>query len=246
MCHNRLISFERTLEMSEIERLEKIQKLKNKGKELNNLTLVDKAYKQLEMLIITLKLEPGSLWTEKELSEILGLGRMPVREAIQKLAAGHMLKIIPRKGIIVTIVNEEEFYLQLEVRRPLERLLSKRAAMNASDEERQIFLEMADAYEKATIENDGDLAIEIDDAFNALVSECSKNPYAAAAIKPLRTLSRRIYFSKYNVDKKLIKEINYAYCHLMRAIASGDDQLSEKKSDDLLDFVEQLYSRKNN
>ena len=44
------------------------------------------AYLTLESLIVTLKLRPGSLVTEKQLIDLAGHGRTPVREAIQKLS----------------------------------------------------------------------------------------------------------------------------------------------------------------
>ena len=39
----------------------------------------------LEDLIVTLKLPPGSLWSEEALSERIGIGRTPVREAVKRL-----------------------------------------------------------------------------------------------------------------------------------------------------------------
>ncbi len=44
------------------------------------------AYLALEHRIVTLALKPGALVTEKQLIELAGHGRTPVREAIQKLA----------------------------------------------------------------------------------------------------------------------------------------------------------------
>ncbi|MGO7164878.1 GntR family transcriptional regulator, partial [Rhizobium johnstonii] len=44
------------------------------------------AYLALEHLIVTLALKPGALVTEKQLIDMAGHGRTPVREAIQKLA----------------------------------------------------------------------------------------------------------------------------------------------------------------
>ena len=48
-----------------------------------SLTMV--AYEQLEELITTLKLEPGTVLSEAALVDQLGIGRTPIREALQKL-----------------------------------------------------------------------------------------------------------------------------------------------------------------
>ncbi|MCT4507213.1 MAG: GntR family transcriptional regulator [Tepidibacter sp.] len=206
----------------------------------NKETLADSAYKKLETMIITLQLKPGSLWTEKELSELLEIGRMPVREAIQRLDAAHLLTIMPRRGVLVTEQKAEEFFLQLEVRRLLEKLIAIRAAKFATPSERDKFLQLADEYEKATNEKDELKAIEIDNEFNEFIGMCSRNHYATSAVAPLHALSRRLYYMQYNIDLELTKEINYAHCDLMRAVASGDEVLAGEKSDYLLDCVERL------
>ncbi|QZY55930.1 GntR family transcriptional regulator [Crassaminicella profunda] len=213
---------------------------KSKNKE----TLAGIAYKKLETMIITLQLKPGSLWTEKELSELLEIGRMPVREAIQRLDAAHLLTIIPRRGVLVTELKVEEFFLQLEVRRLLEKLIATRAARFATPSERDKFLQLADDYEKVTNEKDELKAIEIDNEFNEFIGVCARNHYAASAISPLHALARRLYYMQYNIDPELTKEINYAHCDLMRAVASGDEILAAEKSDYLLDCVEKLTKLK--
>ena len=60
-------------------------------------TLTDKAYTYLEELIVTLKLPPGSAVSEAMLSKRLGIGRTPIREALQRLARERLVKILPSK-----------------------------------------------------------------------------------------------------------------------------------------------------
>ena len=55
------------------------------GRETNR-SLSDQAYEGLEEMIVTLHLEPGAVLSEAELSEQLGIGRTPIREALQRLA----------------------------------------------------------------------------------------------------------------------------------------------------------------
>ena len=49
-------------------------------------TLTDKAYRALEEEIVTLRIPPGTVVSEAILSRRLGVGRTPVREALQRLA----------------------------------------------------------------------------------------------------------------------------------------------------------------
>ena len=61
--------------------------------------LADIAHSKLEELIVTLELAPGSLWSEAMLSDRIGIGRTPVREAVQRLAWEQLLTIIRRHGV---------------------------------------------------------------------------------------------------------------------------------------------------
>jgi DNA-binding GntR family transcriptional regulator len=101
----------------------------------------------LEELIVTLELPPGSVWSELQLSEKLGIGRTPVREALQRLQAHHLVKILPRLGAQITEINVTQQLLALEVRRVLERLIAEKAARRATPDERQQLLLMADTLE---------------------------------------------------------------------------------------------------
>lgn len=49
-------------------------------------SLAEQAYQILERLIVTLELEPGTLVNERTLIDLTGMGRTPLREAIQRLA----------------------------------------------------------------------------------------------------------------------------------------------------------------
>src|SRR6187200_986831 len=115
------------------------------GTSAARISLSDQAFGALEEMIVTLKLPPGSLWSEATLSESLGIGRTPVREAVQRLAEYHMVVILRRHGIRIAEVNEHEQLLVLETRRELERLISARAARRASVVERKILAAMAQA-----------------------------------------------------------------------------------------------------
>ena len=88
-------------------------------------SLTTTAYEQLEELIVTAELEPGAILSEATLVEQLGIGRTPIREALQKLEREGLIRIMPRKGIEVTDHNPAKQLLMLELRRDLEKLLAR-------------------------------------------------------------------------------------------------------------------------
>src|SRR4051812_17897186 len=73
--------------------------------DLPDLTLTEKAYQQLEELITTLVLPPGMVLGEQNLVQRLGIGRTPIREALQRLARDGLVVVMPRRGILVSEIN---------------------------------------------------------------------------------------------------------------------------------------------
>ena len=95
----------------------------------------DLAYERIKELIITAALPPGALLTEGELAGQLGLGRMPVREAMQRLAQDDLVLIVPRKGSFVLPIQVEDLQKIFELRVTLECLSCQLAAERITEEE---------------------------------------------------------------------------------------------------------------
>jgi DNA-binding GntR family transcriptional regulator len=70
--------------------------------------LSEQARARLEEMIVSLELAPGSIWSEAELSAKLGIGRTPVREALQRLEGDHLVRILRRHGAQITEINVVE------------------------------------------------------------------------------------------------------------------------------------------
>ena len=111
-----------------------------------DMTLTDKAYAQIEELIVTLQLPPGTVLSELVLADRLGIGRTPIREALQRLSRDGLVNILPRRGVLVSEIDLRSQLRLLEVRRELERLMARGAAERASDEERAQFSEIAQRH----------------------------------------------------------------------------------------------------
>jgi DNA-binding GntR family transcriptional regulator len=200
-------------------------------------TLTDQAYRQIEELIVTLQLKPGEVLSEQMLSARLDIGRTPIREALQRLALEGLVTILPRKGILVTDINPRSQLLVLEVRRELERLLSRASAERATAAQRAQFVEIAAGMDKAARGNNSISFMRLDRELNALLVEAGHNDYAARAMKLLQGLSRRFWYMHYRTaaDLPLCARLHAAQA---RAIAQGNARLAARAADDLIDYTE--------
>ena len=210
---------------------------RNSGKLQAPDTLTDQAYRQIEERIVTLRLKPGEVLSEQQLSASLKIGRTPIREALQRLSLEGLVRILPRKGILVSDINPREQLLVLEVRRELERLLCRGGAERATKEEREELDEVARAMDKAGKMSDDIAFMRLDRDLNTLMIETAHNDYAARAMKLLSGLSRRFWYMHYKeaADLPLCARL---HAEQARAIAKGDPARAAKASDQLMDYVE--------
>jgi DNA-binding GntR family transcriptional regulator len=236
------VSHERGTRVSEPREHRLRTRLDSEARRRDGQTLVEQAHECLEELIVTLKLPPGSLWSEGALSELTGIGRTPVREAIHRLSAAHLMQIVPRHGVLVSQVDISEQLLVLELRRELERLVAMAAARRASAAERAKIPAMADAMEHAG--NMGSVIAYLRSLFvtNRYFALCSRNTYAAEAIAPLHTLSRRFYFV-HHLELNDLKIAGRLHAIVARAVAAGDEREAALASDRMMDYVEDFTRR---
>ena len=129
-------------------------------------TLTDKAYEIIEEQIITQELAPGELLSEKLLSQELNIGRTPVREALQRLAQGGLVNILPRRGIMVSEINVGAQLRMLEVRKEIERVLARSATQRATEKEREQFKKLASQFRQSAVQEDDLLFMRVDKEFN--------------------------------------------------------------------------------
>jgi DNA-binding GntR family transcriptional regulator len=204
-------------------------------------TLTDQAYNRLEEMIVTLRLAPGAVLSEQSLSAEIGIGRTPIREALQRLAIEGLVLVLPRKAIIVTDTDPRKQLLVLEVRRELERLLARCGAERASHEERQRFQAIADGMDAAAQSNDDIAFMRLDREMNALLAEASHNEYATRSMRFLNGHSRRFWYLHYKEAADLPKCARL-HADEARAIAKGNAARAMAASDKLIDYV-QTFTR---
>lgn len=205
-------------------------------REVNASSLAEQAYTLLEEKLVTLQLEPGALVSEGDLIEMTRIGRTPVREAIQRLAQQELFQVIPRKGLLVSPVSRSGMLNILETRKPLERLVVHRAALNARDEQRGGLSAIARQF--ATAHERFDEFLRLDHELDVLLDECAGNPFTAAALAPLRSHSRRFwYFHRMQIQ---LSDAIAAHAQMARLVARRDFNGAQKASDGIIAVLERL------
>jgi len=202
-----------------------------------NERLTDQAYRAIEEEIVTLRLRPGTILSEQSLAQRFKIGRTPVREALQRLANEGLVIILPRKGILVSDINPRQQLLLLEVRREIERLLSRASAERATEGEKEAFLKIAQGMERAADDDDDITFMRLDRELNQMMIGAARNDYAARSMRLLGGLSRRFWYMHYRetADLPLCARL---HAEQSRAIANGNAKLAASATDKLMDYVE--------
>lgn len=200
-------------------------------------SLTTQAYEILEAMIANLELKPGEALSEVELAERLGIGRTPVREALQRLAREHLVQILPQRGVLVSEIDIKRQLRLLEVRREVERLVVRCAARRANEEERQRFEELGLVFEEAGKTGDQVMFMRADKEFNDLSVRAARNEFAAGAMGLMHGLSRRFWFLHYKQADDLLS-IACLHSRLSAAIGRRDENAAGQALDDLIDHNE--------
>jgi DNA-binding GntR family transcriptional regulator len=198
-------------------------------------SLATQAYILIEREIVTLRLAPGQMLTEATLIERLGVGRTPVREAIQRLAWEGLVDIRPRSGIRVSDLDPMEFAKVLEARRGVEQVLAKSAACYASSTDDEAFNFVGGQMRKAADTGDVDLFLDADKAFDTILARAAANPYAARLAAPLQTHSRRFWFRLQRPDS--LARAAEKHVALIDAIVARDEAKAVEAADALISHL---------
>jgi DNA-binding GntR family transcriptional regulator len=205
-------------------------------------SLTERAYRQLEELIVTLALPPKMVLSEQLLSERLKIGRTPVREALQQLARDGLVVILPRRGVLVSDINVRTQLRLLELRREVERLMARVAAERATPAEAAMFRQLATDMRQAAGAADDIAFMRLDRELNSLISEAARNEFATRSMGLMHGLSRRFWYQHYReaADLPLAATLHAA---LADAIGGRDSAAAAQASDALISYIES-FARK--
>jgi DNA-binding GntR family transcriptional regulator len=155
-------------------------------------SFADRAYYAIRELIVTLELPPGAVVREPELTERLGIGRTPVREALRRLAQERLVEVYPRRGMFVTKVDVRDLVRLCEVRVALEpeaaRLAAERATQADLTELRSLLAELDGRRRR-----DARVLIDLDERIHRAIYHASHNPFLAETLEEYYTHALRIW-----------------------------------------------------
>ena len=186
----------------------------------------DRAYEQLLEMILTLRLAPGDVVNEQALAAELSLGRMPVHEAVTRLAADRLVTIMSRRGTVISPIALKDVVDMFEAREAIECGVAYIAASRATSEDLAELAELMKIADKARVEEHWEEYLQADHAFHLFLVHMIKNPLLQDAADRLLLHNLRfwrLYFSARPAQRNVM----LSHEKLHKAISSHDSETAE-------------------
>lgn len=193
---------------------------------LKFVSLADSVFEQIEGDILSGKYKKGETFTEQKLSELFGVSRTPIREAIRRLEQEDIIRVTT-KGMEVKGISSSDIEDIYEIRSRIEGLAAKKCAGIITDEDLENLREIIDLQEFYTEKGLSEKVRDTDSAFHEKIyAICGSNIYLSV----LSNLHRRIKkYRKLSIQNpERAKKAVLEHREIYDALVKHDGELAEK------------------
>ena len=190
-------------------------------------------YQRLREEILDLTLAPGTALDEARLSARFGLSRSPVREALIRLSAEHLVMTLPNRSTLVAPFDVQMLPKYLDALDLMQRSITRLAALMRTEEDVARIRSLCATFETVAHEQDALGMIEANRHFHLAIAEAGRNPYLTWLYRRLLDEGRRmmrVYFGYLNdtMPEGFLDE----HREMVEAIAARDANRAERIAHD--------------
>jgi DNA-binding GntR family transcriptional regulator len=157
-------------------------------------SLAEQAYQRLVKKITRLELAPGSVLAEKTLMAELGIGRTPIREALQRLAMEGLVSHLPNRGMFVADIGATSVQHIYEFRALIDGHMARLAASRVGADEIAELASIQAGLVQATEDDDIDRYVALDRRFYEVLAHAAQNIYIQEVVPRIFNLHLRLWF----------------------------------------------------
>ncbi len=157
-------------------------------------SLGNKAYDILVKRITRLEIPPGAVLAEIALVNDIGIGRTPVREALQRLAMEGLVTHRIKRGMFVSEVGYTEVQEIYEFRRIIDSAACRLAAARASAAHAEELMKIHHLLLEATENNDIDAYVSANHEYYRVLGDAARNSFIEETIPRIMNLHLRLWF----------------------------------------------------
>jgi DNA-binding GntR family transcriptional regulator len=199
-------------------------------------SLADQAYYAIRELIVSLEYAPGDPISERDLTDRLGIGRTPIREALRQLAQEKLVEVFPRRGMFVTTVDVRDLARLCEVRVVLEPEAARLAAERATQADLDEIWALLEELESRRRRSDRVL-IDLDERIHRTIYRSAHNDFLEETLEEYYALALRIWMMA--LDKtSTLRDAVEEHHSVLEAIARGMGEAAAQRMREHVDRFE--------
>ncbi|MEU2784122.1 GntR family transcriptional regulator [Streptomyces sp. NPDC007110] len=183
----------------------------------------DRVYGHVKQGVLERRYEGGTLLTEGELADAVGVSRTPVREALLRLEAEGLLKLYPKKGALVLPVSAQEIKDVVETRMLVEEHAARKA-VPAPPGLLERLEELLDRQKAQAAAGDFAAAAVTDRCFHAEIVRSGGNEILSRLYDQLRDRQLRMGVAVMHSHPDRIAKTLSEHEEILSALRSGDPQ----------------------
>ncbi len=184
-------------------------------------TQQDTCYQTLRQWVTVGRFLPGERLKIRQVAEDLGVGLMPVRAALQRLASEGALVNVPNAGVTVPFLSRAEFDDVLDMRLLLEGEAAERGALRLSTQDHATLHTLSDQMEKALHVADAKTYLAANEDFHLVLYRAAGSPTLLALIETVwlkvGPLSNQLF-----EHAEALSVLNDGHADVLRAVAKRD------------------------
>lgn len=187
-------------------------------------SLKQQAYQTIRTKILNCEYAPNSYLNEEQLCKEINVSRTPIRDALSRLEQENLIKILPKKGVVVAPLNINEINMIYETRILLEPYIlstyGNRIDDNHFNELKNIISESDSLIKLITNSNSNDLSKihELDDDFHNLIVQSSHNRYFIQCYKNMGAQNSRLRILSGNLNKDRLEKTQEEHIQITNEI----------------------------
>lgn len=187
-------------------------------------------HETLHREILSLVLRPGTPLDETQLARRFGLSRSPVREAINRLSAQHLVVMLPNRSTVVAPIDLMSFPRYIEALDILQRVNTRLAALNRTEADIEAIRRCAQAFESSVGNYDHLDMSASNKAFHMAIAEAGGNPYLCRQYSELLDEGRRLLHLHFEYLARTSREHILVDQHpeMLAAITDGDAERADQ------------------
>lgn len=178
-------------------------------------SLKEKAYQIIKEKIVSCEYPPNTFLNENILQKEIGVSRTPIRDAIGRLEQENLVKIIPKKGIVVSDLSINEISSIYEVRLLIEPFAIKHYA-NKID--KTILLNYKNYYSQDHSFESVDKIYQIDDKIHHIFISATQNKYLIQTYDNIQVQNRRIRILSGKRIEERMRKSNQEHIRILDAV----------------------------